>query len=81
MYKKQVLASAHQIDIDTKGVSAIPEMQKMHSINVIFPSIIETKEDFYSDIHMQHTFKLLENSHGDSHNQTQVMSKTSLIKI
>ena len=47
----------------------------MHSVNVISPFIIETKEHFYADIHMRHTFKILEGSHGDAHNQTQVMSE------
>ena len=50
--KKQVLASVHQIHIDPQGISAIPETQKMHSVNVISPFIIETKEHFYADIHM-----------------------------
>ena len=39
--KKQVLASIHQIDMDTQGISAIPEMQKIYSVNVISPFIIE----------------------------------------
>ena len=47
----------------------------MHSLNVISPFIIETKEHFYADILTRNTFKVLENSHGDSHNQTQVMSE------
>ena len=50
--KKQVLAYVHQIDINTQGISAIPETRKMHSVNVISPFIIETKEYFYADIHM-----------------------------
>ena len=45
----------------------------MHSVNVISPFIIETKELFYADIHTRHTFKVLEDSHDDSHNQTLVM--------
>ena len=47
----------------------------MHSLNVVSPFTIETKEHFYADIHAQHTFKILENNHGDSHNQTQAMSE------
>ena len=38
-------------DINTQGISAIPEIQEMHSVNVISPFIIETKELFYADIH------------------------------
>ena len=52
MYKKKVLASVLQIDIDKQSISAIPEMQKMHSVNIISPFTIETKECFYADIHM-----------------------------
>ena len=71
--KKQFVVTAHQIDIDTQGISSIPEKQKMHSVNVISPFIIETKEHFYAGIHTQHTFKVLEDSHNDFHHQTQVM--------
>ena len=75
MYKKKVLASVLQIDIDKQSISAIPEMQKMHSVNIISPFTIETKECFYADIHMWHNFKVLEDSHDDSHNQPQVMNE------
>ena len=47
----------------------------MNSVNVIPPFIIERKEHFYADIHTRHTLKVLEDSHDDSHNQTQVVSE------
>ena len=60
--KKQVQASVTQIDNDTVGISAIPATQKMHSLKVISPFVVETKEHYYKDAKLVHTFKLLQES-------------------
>ena len=76
--KKQIVASVHQINIDTQGISSIHHAQKKHTVNVISPFTIEIKEHFYAGIHTQHTFIVLEDIHNDSHNQTQVMSEQNV---
>ena len=61
--------SVHQIDINTQGISAILETQKMHSVIVISPFIIETKEHFYADVN----FNVLQGSNDNSNNHMHLM--------
>ena len=60
--KKQVQASVTQNDNDTVRISTIPATQKMHSLKVISPFVVETKEHYYKDAKVVHTFKLLQES-------------------
>ena len=46
----------------TLDISAIPATQKMHSLKVISPFVVETKEHYYKDAKLVHTFKLLQES-------------------
>ena len=63
--------SFHQIDIIAQGISAIPETQKMHSVNVISPFIIEIKEHFYADVN----FNVLQGSNDNSNNHMHLMGE------
>ena len=60
--KKQFQASVTQIVNDTVGISAIPATQKMHSLKVVSPFVVETKEHYYKDAKLVHTFKWLQKS-------------------
>ena len=62
MLKKQVQASVTQIDDDTVGISTIQATLKMHSSKVISLFVVETKEHYYQDAKLVHTFKLLQES-------------------
>ena len=65
--EKQVQASVTQIDNNTVGISVIPATQKMHSLKVTSPFVVETKERYYKDTKLVHTFKLLQESKTADH--------------
>ena len=78
--KKQVQALVTQIDSDTVGISAIPATQKMHSLKVISPFVVETKEHYYIDAKLVHTFKLLQESKTIDH-EISVSSTKEFIQL